>query len=245
MRAAVGVVDAEGREHRLSAKIAQGKGLLAPELAAQGGLPVGHRQGFGSAGARQAWFGRQLGPGSERGLAQWCSRHGKASDSGGCRIVAVAAPLLQQGRHGAFDLAEGDALLFQPHGLIAQPAPAQVVIDPSLGLVQARQVALCQLRLGYPRSPVTLLGRLAIGTTLKGQRMGRFLLMDALWRSLGAAAQIAAVAVVVDAKDKAAEAFYAHFGFTLLQQRLARMFLPPKVSNWSWPNAPKRSLEKP
>jgi hypothetical protein len=46
VRAAVGVVDAEDREHRLGAKIAQGKGLLAPELAAQGGLPVGHRKGF-------------------------------------------------------------------------------------------------------------------------------------------------------------------------------------------------------
>ena len=81
----------------------------------------------------------------------------------------------------------------------------------------------------YPQLPVTLLGRLAIDTTLKGQRMGQFLLMDALWRSLDAAAQIAAMAVVVDAKDKAAEAFYAHFGCTPLQQRPARMFLPMKT----------------
>ena len=73
----------------------------------------------------------------------------------------------------------------------------------------------------YPQLPVTLLGRLAVDTTLKGRRMGQFLLMDALWRSLDAAAQIAAMAVVVDAKDKAAEAFYADFGFTPLQQRPA------------------------
>jgi hypothetical protein len=78
VRATVGVVDAESGEHRLGVKIAQGKGLLAPELAAQGGLPVGHRQGFGSADARQAWFGRGLGPGSGRGIAQWGGRHGKA-----------------------------------------------------------------------------------------------------------------------------------------------------------------------
>ena len=55
------------------------------------------------------------------------------------------------------------------------------------------------------------------------------LLMDALWRSLDAAAQIAAMAVVVDAKDKAAKAFYAHFGFTPLRQRPARMFSPMKT----------------
>jgi hypothetical protein len=81
----------------------------------------------------------------------------------------------------------------------------------------------------YPQLPVTLLDRLAIETTLKGQRMGQFLLMDALWRSLGAAARIAAMAVVVDAKDKTAEAFYGHFGFTQLQQRPARLFLPMKI----------------
>ena len=81
----------------------------------------------------------------------------------------------------------------------------------------------------YPQLPVTLLGRLAVDTTLKGRRMDQFLLMDALWRSLDAAAQIAAMAVAVDAKHKAAEAFYAHFGFTPLQQRPVRMFLPMKT----------------
>ena len=73
---------------------------------------------------------------------------------------------------------------------------------------------LCRKLPRYPQLPVTLLGRLAVDITLKGRRMGQFLLMDALWRSLDAAAQIAAMAVVVDAKDKAAETFYADFGFT-------------------------------
>ena len=53
--------------------------------------------------------------------------------------------------------------------------------------------------------------------------------MDALWRSLGAATQIAAMAVLVDAKDQAAEDFYAHFGFIPLQQQPARLFLPMKT----------------
>jgi hypothetical protein len=73
---------------------------------------------------------------------------------GGYGIVA-AEPLLNGHRrhrlnHGPFDTAEGDALLLQPQRLVTQPAPAQVVIDASLGLVQARQLALRRLRLKRP-----------------------------------------------------------------------------------------------
>lgn len=81
----------------------------------------------------------------------------------------------------------------------------------------------------YPQLPVTLLGRLAVDLSLKGRGMGQFLLMDALWRSLGAASQIAAMAVLVDAKDSAAETFYKHFGFIPLQRQPARLFLPMKT----------------
>jgi len=65
----------------------------------------------------------------------------------------------------------------------------------------------------YPQLPVTLLGRLAVDQSMKGMGMGEFLLMDALRRSVEAAANIAAMAVLVDAKDEAAEAFYRHFSF--------------------------------
>jgi predicted GNAT family N-acyltransferase len=81
----------------------------------------------------------------------------------------------------------------------------------------------------YPQLPVTLLGRLAVDQSMKGHGLGQFLLMDALHRSLHAAAQIAAMAVVVDAKDEAAEAFYRHFNFVPLQQRPRRLFLPMKA----------------
>ncbi|HSV36368.1 MAG TPA: hypothetical protein VLI46_12475 [Ramlibacter sp.] len=51
----------------------------------------------------------------------------------------------------------------------------------------------------YPQLPVTLLGRLAVDQRMKGRGIGQFLLMDALRRSLEAAANIAAMAVLVDA----------------------------------------------
>lgn len=78
----------------------------------------------------------------------------------------------------------------------------------------------------YPQLPVTLLGRLAVDNTTRGQGLGEHLLLDALHRSLAHADQIAALAVVVDAKDEAAAAFYRHYGFVTLQAQPSRLFLP-------------------
>jgi hypothetical protein len=56
--------------------------------------------------------------------------------------------------------------------------------------------------------------------------LGEILLMDALHRNLAGASEIAAMAVIVDAKDKLAQAFYERFGFIPLQRQPARLFLP-------------------
>ena len=81
----------------------------------------------------------------------------------------------------------------------------------------------------YPHLPVTLLGRLAIDQACKGQGLGQFLLLDALYRSLQAASSIAAMAVVVDAKDATAAAFYQRYGFVQLSASEGRLFLPMKT----------------
>ncbi len=78
----------------------------------------------------------------------------------------------------------------------------------------------------YPQLPVTLLGRLAVDQSTKGQGLGEHLLLDALHRSLAHADQIAAMAVVVDAKDESAAAFYRHYGFIPLQTQPSRLFVP-------------------
>ncbi|WP_261214238.1 GNAT family N-acetyltransferase [Variovorax sp. CY25R-8] len=78
----------------------------------------------------------------------------------------------------------------------------------------------------YGQLPVTLLGRLAVDRLARGQGVGEFLLVDAMRRSLEAAQQIAAMAVVVDAKDAQAESFYRHFDFQPFQQTPLRLFLP-------------------
>ena len=81
----------------------------------------------------------------------------------------------------------------------------------------------------YPQLPVTLIGRLAIDESMKGKGVGQFLLIDALRRSLEAAANIAAMAIVVEAKDDAAQAFYQHFSFLPLQRQPRRLFLSMKT----------------
>lgn len=78
----------------------------------------------------------------------------------------------------------------------------------------------------YGQLPVTLLGRLAVDRSAGGQGVGEFLLIDALRRSLEAAQQIAAMAVIVDAKNERAESFYRHFDFQPFQQTPLRLFLP-------------------
>lgn len=77
----------------------------------------------------------------------------------------------------------------------------------------------------YPQLPVTLLGRLAVAQGMKGRGFGQLLLVDAMRRSLAAAGEIAAMALLVDAKDESAEAFYRHFGFLPLQGQPKRLFL--------------------
>ena len=101
----------------------------------------------------------------------------------------------------------------------------------SASLVNASELpdALAKKLPRYPRLPVTLLGRLAVDQSMKGKGMGEFLLLDALRRSLEAAADIAAMAVLVDAKDEAAEAFYRHFSFLPLHEQPRRLFLPMKT----------------
>lgn len=81
----------------------------------------------------------------------------------------------------------------------------------------------------YPQLPVTLLGRLAVDQSARGQRVGEHLLLDALHRSLTHADEIAAMAVVVDAKDENAAAFYRHYGFIPLQAQPRRLYVPMRV----------------
>ena len=77
----------------------------------------------------------------------------------------------------------------------------------------------------YP-VPVALLGRLGVDRRWSGQGLGTELLTHALRRVHHASDTLAVYAVVVDAKNEHARAFYEHFGFILLPDSATRLFLP-------------------
>ena len=76
----------------------------------------------------------------------------------------------------------------------------------------------------YPVVPAMLMGRLAVASKYQGQGLGRALVADAVIRtnSLG----VGAFALIVDAKDRAAVAFYEANGFVPIPNEARRLFLP-------------------
>lgn len=76
----------------------------------------------------------------------------------------------------------------------------------------------------YPSVPTVRMGRLAVDESLRGRGLGAALLADALDRA--ARAEIAAWAMLVDAKDDAAAAFYRHHAFIALPDSPRTLFLP-------------------
>lgn len=77
----------------------------------------------------------------------------------------------------------------------------------------------------YPKIPVTLLGRLAVDVRYHGQGIGRLLLVDALYRSTRQTAEIASMAVIVDAIDDAAVRFYKKYHFLPLPETPHTLFI--------------------
>ena len=74
----------------------------------------------------------------------------------------------------------------------------------------------------YPTVPAIRMNRLAVDQAFKGQGLGGALLADARAARSG----IAAFALMVDAKNEAAAAFYRHHGIIALPDSSLSLFLP-------------------
>lgn len=82
----------------------------------------------------------------------------------------------------------------------------------------------------YPqRVPVARLGRFAVSKSLQGQGLGELLLFNALERIAKVAHEIAMAAIVVDAKNAKAAAFYAKYGFLPTPDKPLQLVLPMKT----------------
>ena len=151
-------------------------------------------------------------------------KHDRASFN--CGIDTLDRYLREQARQ---DADRGVAAPF----VLTVPPSARVIgfytLSASVVSADESPAVLAKKLPRYSQLPVTLLGRLAVDQTMKGQGVGEFLLMDALRRSLDASTSIASMSVVVDAKNDAATAFYEHFGFVPLVDRPRRFFLPMKT----------------
>ena len=77
----------------------------------------------------------------------------------------------------------------------------------------------------YDAIPAALIGRLARDERVRGRGIGELLLADAIRRILAAGKTLAVFAIVVDAKDDRAAAFYEGFGFRPFPLHRRRLFL--------------------
>jgi GNAT superfamily N-acetyltransferase len=77
----------------------------------------------------------------------------------------------------------------------------------------------------YPLIPATLLGRFAVSQVHQGQKLGRLLLMDALFRSWKNTAEVASAGVVAEAYNEAVLNFYLHHEFMPLLEHPRKLFI--------------------
>ena len=85
-----------------------------------------------------------------------------------------------------------------------------------------------QIRQKLPRYPLPCfrLGRLAVHVDHQGCGLGRLLIGCAVRRCLEARKQVAAHALIVDAKSEKGKAFYTHYGFISCRDQPLCLYLP-------------------
>ena len=113
--------------------------------------------------------------------------------------------------------------------LVDSARPSAILGYYSLSAAELDSAALSEAdRKKLPRYPVPCfrMGRLACRTDLKGKGLGRLLVACAVDRCLQARKQVAAYALVVDAKSASAKAFYEHYGFRPCVDSARTLYLP-------------------
>ena len=83
-----------------------------------------------------------------------------------------------------------------------------------------------QHRLPHYPIPCFRMGRFAVRQKNQGQGIGKHLMGCAVDRCLRARQEVAAYALVVDAKDTKAKSFYEHFGFIAFADAPFSLYLP-------------------
>jgi predicted N-acetyltransferase YhbS len=138
-----------------------------------------------------------------------------------CGVESVNRYLRESARqHASKDL----SLTFV---LVEEPGDAQILGFFTLLMSSVETEIIPQK--GLPPGgtyPVVLLAQFGVDTRFQGRGLGRDLLYEALWRSLQAAEHVGCAAVVLDAIDEKALAFYTALGFHALSDDPRHVWMP-------------------
>lgn len=116
----------------------------------------------------------------------------------------------------------------QTYVLVDDSAPTRVLGYYTLNAAQLEAESLSDAeRKLLPRYPIPCIrmARLAVNSSSRGQGHGRLLIGLAVKRCLKARQEVAAYALVVDAKDERAVEFYRHYGFTACRDAPRTLYL--------------------
>jgi GNAT superfamily N-acetyltransferase len=123
---------------------------------------------------------------------------------------------------------------FQDRGLgvtwvAVDPAdPRRILGYYTLSMSAVLQDEFSDSRLGVPRIPVALLGRMAVDRSVQGHGTGWRLLAHALYAAYHLSIRIGAHAVVVDPLNERAAAFYMKYGFEPMRGAPQRLYMTMK-----------------
>lgn len=113
--------------------------------------------------------------------------------------------------------------------LVDSLAPSLVLGYYTLSAAEVDSAELREAdRRKLPRYPVPCfrMGRLACRADRQGQGFGKLLIACAVDRCLQARKHVAAYALIVDAKDDKAAAFYSHYGFVPCADSTMTLYMP-------------------
>ena len=104
---------------------------------------------------------------------------------------------------------------------------SRVVFVHSAAQVDVQQLSRTDQK-KLPRYPIPCfrMGRLACRSDQRGGGLGKLLVGCAVGRCLQARQQVAAFALIVDAKNGQAKTFYEHYGFTPCMDSPMTLYLP-------------------
>lgn len=108
-------------------------------------------------------------------------------------------------------------------------APSEILGYYTLSAAQVDTGQISEAdRKHLPRFPVPCfrMGRFAVRKDKMGKGLGKFLIGLAVDRCLHAKEEVAAYALIVDAKNEQAESFYKHYGFSACIDQPMMLYLP-------------------